>query len=39
MTDVGVAIIVGTVFGFILGTVSVFLVLACYMIRAEERKK
>lgn len=36
MTDVGVALIAGTVFGFIVGGVTVFLVLASYVIREDE---
>ena len=39
MTDVGVALIAGTVFGFIVGGVTVFVMLAAHVLRDEESRK
>lgn len=39
MTDVGVALIAGTVFGFLFGGLTVFVMLAAHVLRDEERKK
>lgn len=39
MTDVGVALIAGTVFGFLFGGLTVFVMLAAHILRDEGKEK